>query len=260
MPDLKLSVSKVKTYTSCHLKFKYAYVLKLPRKEWDFFAFGKLLHKALEEFHATYLNGSTDPLNKIMSKSFRIAKAEQNSATPTMLDECFQILNQYLQILSTNKLHPLSTPITAVEQNFEISLNDQIVLVGAIDRMQIDKDGVLHIADYKTSKNKKYLVNDPFQLMTYAMIMMLQDPSLQTIRTSYILLRHNFEFITWTFTRDQIMPIKDKYINYANQIINEQEYAANPSKMCQFCEFIDLCDIGKKAIQQSPQKHGEVKW
>jgi len=257
-PSLRLSVSKVKCYDSCHKKFKYTYILKTPRKEWDFYVFGKLLHKALEEFHFAYLNGSKEPFNKTMPEAFKIAKFEQqDKLKPEMAKECFQILLQYLKIVSLNKNHLLSRPIKAVEQNFELPLNDQITLVGAIDRTQIDPDQVLHVADYKTSKNKKFLENDPFQLMTYAMVLMMQDPTLQMVRASYILLRHNFEPITWTFNRDEIMKIKDKYLDYANKIINEVEYEANPSKMCRFCDFIDQCEQGQRIIGNF---NGEVNW
>lgn len=259
-PNLRLSVSKVKCYDSCHKKFKYNYILKMPKKEFEFFTFGKLLHKALEEFHLSCLQGSNEPHNKSMTKAFKLAKEEyKDKITPDMTGECFQILNQYLKILSTNKSHLISIPITASEKQFELSLTDNITLVGAIDRTQIDNDHILHIADYKTSKNKKYLINDPFQLMTYAMVMMINDASLQRVRASYILLRHNFEPITWEFSREEIMALKDKYMNYAKQITNEVEYVASPSQMCKFCEFLDICSEGQQAVKIK-QFSGEIKW
>lgn len=258
MDPIRLSLSKVKTYDSCHKKFKYNYILKLPRKDYDFYTFGKLLHKTLEKFHLDYLNGSQLPLNETMIKAFKIAKNEyKEKLNPLMINECVQLLQQYLKILRTNKNHPLAMPITAVEKNFELSLNDTITLVGAIDRTQIDQDGVLHIADYKTSKNKKYLANDPFQLMTYALVLMLENPSLQVVRTSYILARHHFDYLTWTFQREEIMKVKDKYIEYAKQITEETEYVANPTKLCQYCEFLDHCIDGQKAINRI---NGEVEW
>lgn len=232
----------------------------MPKKEFEFFTFGKLLHKALEEFHLSFLRGTTEPHSTSMTKAFKLAKEEyKDKMTPEMSGECFQILNQYLKILSTDKTHLLSVPITASEKQFELSLTDSITLVGAIDRTQIDADQILHIADYKTSKNKKYLINDPFQLMTYAMVMMTNDTSLQKVRASYILLRHNFEPITWEFSREEIMTLKDKYIDYAQKITNEVEYVASPSQMCKFCEFLDICSEGQQATQKK-QFSGEIKW
>lgn len=258
MQDVRLSVSKVKTFDACKKKFKFTYILKLPRKEFEFFALGKFLHLALEIFHQTIRNNPAIPLNKIMSDAFREAKKEYgtklNSAS---IKECFNILDQYLKIISTNKAHTLSVPVLEEEKSFELKLTENIMLVGAIDRIQMDPDGILHIADYKTTKNAKYLQNDLFQLMTYCYVLLNENPSIETIRASYILLRHNCEFITKEFSKEEILRLKDKYIAYANQITSETEYQASPTKLCSYCEFIDVCEEGKK---QTNKFNGEVKW
>lgn len=256
--ELRLSVSKVKCYDACHLKYKFNYILKCPKKDYEFYSFGKLLHKTLENFHLAYLSSSTAPYHQIMSEAFKSAKIEyKDKINPEMIKESFQILNQYLKIISTNPQHKLSLPVTAAEKNFQINLSEQIKLIGAIDRTQIDSDGILHISDYKTTKNKKYLQEDYFQLQTYAMVTMLEEPSLQKIRVSYILLRHNFEYLTWEFNREDILPLKEKYIAYAEKIMNETAYEANPSKLCRFCDFIDICEDGRKTMNLSS---GEVNW
>ena len=256
--ELRLSVSKVKCYESCHKKFYYTYVVKMPRKEYEFFTFGKVIHKTLEDFHIAYLQGSKEKYNQVMTEAFKVAKATyQSQMTPEMSKECFQILNQYLKIISTNSEHNLSTHVIAAEKSFQVSLSDNITLIGAIDRTQIDQDNILHISDYKTTKNKKYLQDDYFQLQTYAMVMMLEDPTLQKVRVSYILLRHNFEYLTWEFTREDIAPLRQKYIDYAQKIIAEEKFEANPSKLCRYCDFIDICEEGRKILNKS---NGEVDW
>ena len=47
---LNLSVSKLKTFEDCKTKFKFSYIDKLPKKEWEFHSFGKFLHAVLEYF------------------------------------------------------------------------------------------------------------------------------------------------------------------------------------------------------------------
>src|SRR5690606_681164 len=49
--DHKLSVSKVKTFDSCKAKYKYSYIEKLPKKEFEFHIFGTFCHDVLENFH-----------------------------------------------------------------------------------------------------------------------------------------------------------------------------------------------------------------
>jgi len=58
--EQKLSVSKVKTFDSCKAKFKYSYIEKLPKKEWDFHVFGTFMHDTLEHFHLKMIDNAKD--------------------------------------------------------------------------------------------------------------------------------------------------------------------------------------------------------
>ena len=51
--DLRISVSKAKTFDGCKKKFDFCYVQKLPRKDWDFHIFGKFCHSVLETFQVS---------------------------------------------------------------------------------------------------------------------------------------------------------------------------------------------------------------
>jgi hypothetical protein len=55
------------------------------------------------------------------------------------------------------------------------------------------------------------------------------------------------------------MEIKDKYIEYAESILNEKDYSANPSMLCNYCDFLEHCLEGKERVSPS-LVHGEVKW
>jgi CRISPR/Cas system-associated exonuclease Cas4 (RecB family) len=133
-----------------------------------------------------------------------------------------------------------------------------------IDRVQVDPDGIVHVADYKTTKNKKYLKDDWFQLLTYAYVMLKEDPSIKKIRASYILLRHDFDFITTEFYADDIIKIHDQYVDYAKKIIDEKEFKPNPTNLCSFCDFVDICDSAKRSDWDtsnfSKTGFGEVSW
>ena len=238
---------------------------KLPRKDRDYHVFGKFCHKVLEDFHKAYIdNTSNNPYNKEMNAAFKTAWLEYKPLmTKEMKEECFKILNDYLKKIINDDKKGVAAKVTAVEDNFYFNIFDNIILNGMIDRMQIDPDGMLHVADYKTSKSTKYLKEDWFQLQTYCYVLMSQDSSIQKIRASYIMLRHDFQYITKEFTREQIIPyVKDKYIEYALQMKNEKEFPPNPTVMCQFCDHLDKCDAGKEKVNgyNSSLVYGEVKW
>lgn len=264
MPDnlLKLSVSKTKTYIDCQKKYKFTYVEKLPRKEWEHHTFGKFAHKVLEDFHLAYINGSTEPYNKIMSQAFKTAQAEyKESMSPEMTKECFDIINSYLKMFTAQKKAKISpTNVLAVEKSFELAVTPNLILNGMIDRIQIDDDGVIHVCDYKTVKNKKYIKDDFFQLLTYAYVIVSENPDIDKVRASYILLRHNFEYITKEFELEEIMTAKEKYLDYARQIEEEKVYQANPTPLCNFCDYLDICSEGKTKVSPYLTTFGEVNW
>lgn len=266
MPDLRLSVSKTKSFLDCKKKFKFAYVLKLPQKEFEFHTFGKFCHKVLEDFHLEYINGSTEPYNTVMTKCFKQAVVEyKEKLNPTMQKECFDIIHAYLKKLYIQKksfdgkLGKSPTNVLAVEKNFAINITDNLILNGMIDRVEIDDDGVLTVSDYKTTKNKKYLKEDWLQLATYAYVLYLENPDIKKIRGAYILLRHDFEKISKDFTIEEILAVKEKYLNYAETINMEKEYVANPSPLCKYCSFLDSCAEGKEKVGFNTTC-GEVAW
>jgi RecB family exonuclease len=237
--------------------------MKLPRKEFSYHTFGKFAHKILEDFHLAYLNGSKEPYHIVMSKAFKAAVEEyKDKLTPDMKKEGWDIIHEYLKIVSKDKNNNLPLNVIACEKTFElpiVGLDGNIVLNGMIDRIQLDPDGILHVADYKTTKNKKYLKDDWFQLLTYAYILLEEDPTITKVRASYVLLRHNFEHITKEFNVKEIMEVKNKYIDYANKILTEKEYVPNPTFLCNWCEFQDQCPAGKTQ-SRSNNTFGEVGW
>jgi RecB family exonuclease len=265
MPEeLKLSVSKVKSFAMCPAQYKFNYILKLPKKDRDYFVFGSFCHKALEWFHQQYVNGCLLPYNTTMTDAFKVAwEKYKNKMTPEMKKECWDILGLYLQNIGKNGGKLFN--ILSAEREFNFSITENVLIRGAIDIIKMDDDNVLHVADWKSTKNKKYLVEDDFlQLKTYAFILMSENPALTKIRASYILLRHDFEYVTREFLIDEILAIKQKYIDYAEQIRSEKEFMATPNNLCSWCNFLEFCPEGKEKANSNPSQshkvYGEIAW
>lgn len=258
--DIRLSVSKTKTFNQCKKQYEFSYILKLPKKDHDYHVFGKFCHRVLEVFHNYYIEGCLLPYNIAMSDAFKVAWAEfKDKMTPEMKKDCWVIVDKYLRIVTKEKATNGPLNVIACEKRFELPVGKNIILNGAIDRIQLDADNVVHVCDYKTVKNKKYLKNDWFQLLTYAYVIVNEDPSIEKVRASYILLRHDFEYITTEFEKNEIMRVAGEYVKYAEQILNEKEYTPTPSALCNFCDFLEHCPAGKtKAFGQNI--YGEVNW
>lgn len=259
---LSLSVSKVKTFKDCKAKFKFSYIEKLPRKDWEHLIFGKFLHEVLENFHKKLMDGSQTVFPELMTECFKQSIVKwKDKINPTQSVEAYEILCIYLKQITEQKNKGVLPTILSVEKDFFIDIDGRVLLNGFIDRIQQDPDGILHVSDYKTTKKKEYLKKDYFQLLTYAYVMCLEDPTLQKVRTSYILLRHNFETIIKEYSRDEVMKVEQKFLDYADSINAEKLYRPNPTPLCPFCDYLDICDAGKKRNENfDTSKFGALDW
>lgn len=264
--DMTLSVSKAKTFDDCKAKFKYNYIDHLPRISRDFHIFGSYLHQVLENFHRELIDHPErkDDWHEVMTEAWDAAYDEySDQLTGIQVKEAQEIVDEYKEILEEEGL----PNVIGVEDDFYINLNDKVLLNGFIDRIQIDSDGVLHVADYKTTKDPKYL-KDFFQLMTYSYALMLKDPELKRIRASFILLRHKFDYLTQEFTREEVISVAEKFLNYAYAIEDEKLFRPNPQFLCKYCDFIEHCKEGrgflvkKGILKVKSKKHfvGIRKW
>lgn len=241
--DISLSVSKTKTFEDCKAKFKFCYIDKLPRIERDFHIFGKYLHQVLENFHNILINSPDrrDNWPLAMDEAWDSAYKEYDSQmTGLQYKEAGEIIAEYKEILKEEGL----PNVIAVEKPFFINLNNKVLLNGYIDRVQIDSDGMVHVADYKTTKDPKYL-KDFFQVMTYCYALCLEDPSIKRFRASFILLRHNFDYLTQEFTREEVISVAEKFLKAASNIEEEKLWRPNPQFLCKYCDYLDHCKSGR---------------
>lgn len=253
---LHLSASKIKTFSTCKAKYRFLYIDHLPKIERDFQVFGKCLHESLENFCRSLLNKEKKPDNVLMKRAFDGAlKTWGNKLTTEQKNECFKILKEYLYIRAHNEL----PKIIGVEKDFSITINNSILLNGFID-VVYNYDDVLYIDDYKTSKTSKYLKKDLLQLKTYAYAMMHDDPSIETVKCSYVMLRLNFERIEKEFKRKEIMKLPKQFLEYAEKINAEKLYRPSTGPLCKFCDYLSNCEAGRKYVMNGSDSFGLTEW
>jgi putative RecB family exonuclease len=251
-----LSVSKKKLFYDCAAKYKFCYIDKIPKKEQPFFNFGKFLHAVFENFHKILIDNPDliNNWNETLNQAWKDAIIKYKSKLDSeQIENAKQITREYKQFLLKNGV----SNILAVEKPFYLTLNNQVLLYGYIDRIQIDPDGILHVVDYKTSKEHKnyektrkpkYLT-DTFQLQTYCLALMLEDSSIQKMRGSFALLKYNWDFLTTEFAREQIMTIADDFFKCYTDIKEEKLWRENPTFLCNYCDYLNRCKKGMSFLK-----------
>lgn len=255
-----LSVSKVKTYDHCAAKYKYSYILKLPKQDQIHLHLGNAVHEILEIFHQKYIDGSQEPHHDILVAIYKtVIKSYKNKLNSDSIQEIKDILKNYLIYLQNNPLE-IAT-IKTVEKPFKLNLTEDIILTGKIDRIQEDSDGIIHIADYKTNKNIKYIKNDFMQLATYCLALHNENKNLTKFRASYIMLRHNFQRISKEFELAEILSLEQKYLDYVDKIEKDNDFIPSTGPLCSFCDYLSQCSAGQNYLAKKTKlKIGEVSW
>jgi len=238
---LKLSASSMKTYEQCPKKYYYNYIEKLPKKDWSHLDLGNLCHKTLELFHKNYIQFGTKhkTLAKLMEMSFKEAIKEFQNTNKEILLDAKKMLDDYLKKVKKDGM-PI---VKGIEKGFEISLSEDVIIRGFIDRVDIIKDGSLQVVDYKTTKNEKYL--DEFQLLVYGLWLQQEFGSLDYFSGSYVLLKHGSKTKDFEFNNKDLDRIKRKILDYANKIKTEDTWTPIPTILCVWCDFKNICPAHK---------------
>jgi CRISPR/Cas system-associated exonuclease Cas4 (RecB family) len=263
---ITLSVSKSKCFKQCKAKFHFSYIQKLPKKEMDFQIFGTFLHEVLEKFEKEIISGSTLRDNVLIKNIYKEVLEGEEKKEPGKLrltkdqaKECFDILCDFLYYRAQLKKDGKLFTSIAAEKSFNVNIQNKILLNGFIDFVKRDIDGVLHVADYKTSKNSKYLEKDFLQLKTYAYIMCLEDPTLDRVRCSYVMLRDKFRPVMVEYKRSDLIDVENNFIEFADSINNEKLFRPSTGSLCKYCDFLNDCEAGQNKVSCTKQ-FGQISW
>lgn len=266
-----VSYSKVSCYHSCPKKFKFAYIDNIPTQEKPYTIFGNFCHKVLEVFERMFIDGCLLSPNLAMQEAFNLTlkapsrdpkrnhSKEQidifsKKLTKEQKDEAYQIMKFYLSVIKDRQYK-----VIAVEQKVWLPINNEIALYGYIDRIQKDADGILHIGDYKTTKDPKFL-KDRTQLLLYAYAISEKE-KVDSVKTSFILLKHKMKAMTETSDKDQLIKARDKFLSDYRDITKDKLFRANANILnCNICDYVSRCSEGSKVMQQRKGFRGETSW
>lgn len=132
----------------------------------------------------------------------------------------------------------------------KVPVEDGLTLIGVIDR--VDKeDGSYHLVDYKTGKEK----DDDFQLMTYS-ILSEKALGMPLEKASFLYLTSG-KVATYKPTKESMEKALARIKDIAQQIKEDREFNPQPSKMCYYCDFVELCPAKEEARKYISDFKGE---
>jgi RecB family exonuclease len=236
---VRLSFSRIDTYATCPRKFRYAYVDRLPGRPGPHLSFGTSIHNALESFYDRKLP-SCPTEDELLGFLYERWDTSGFAALPR--DEQVEFYRHAQEVL--RRFHRRQAPTyrlpAATEAWFELPIAYEAVVVGSIDRVDVDDDGRFHVVDYKTNRKVKdrARVASSLQLAVYALAC-----------------RHLYGALPATVSLDFVVagvtitvPLEDLDLDAARQAVldtaaavREQAYAPTPNRLCDWCDFKPIC-------------------
>jgi len=236
---LRLSFSRIDTYTNCPRSFRYRYLDRLPSVPSPHLSFGTSIHAALEAYHARTLLG---PLSEQELLDALYQAWDPSGFAALSREEQLTYYRRAQTVLRRYHARGLPSDRTtaATEAWFEVPFEDVAVVVGSIDRVDVDDRGDLHVVDYKTNRRVRSRdeVARSLQLSLYALAC-----------------RHLYGALPATVALDFVVAgmtvtvgLDELDLDRARQVvldtaaaIRTERFPATPNRLCDWCDFRGVC-------------------
>jgi len=245
------SHSRLSCFEQCPQKYKLNYIDKVETEiEGSVEAFlGSRVHESLEKLYRDLRYQKENTLDELLT--FLNEEWQKNWSDEIVIVNDKYTPENYLKMAKKyitdyyKRYQPFNQEKTlALEERIRINLDDsgKYKLQGYIDRLSETKDGYYEIHDYKTNSRlplPEYIEQDR-QLALYAIGVKDRYPNVEDIRLVWHFLAFDKE-IDSTRTDNELEILKQDTIELIDAIESEEEFPANPSSLCDWCEFKPMC-------------------
>ena len=245
------SYFRLSMFRQCRRRYKLHYVDDLGdvyRKPRPYLTMGDNVHGALRDLFAVEVEGrSEERLIQLMRARWRRNREGFNDREEERRygERATSQLRRFAQ------REDLTIQPVAVEDYHKVDVDDTLALLGKIDRVDRDSEG-LHIIDYKTGAPRE---PDPLQLQMYGLIVVRKfDPA--PIRASCHYLGTG-EWITQAATEETMAQALEDVRRQVAAIVAEREYPTSAGPLCGYCDFLEICRDGKTIVESRPYVLGE---
>lgn len=241
------SHSRLSCFEDCPLKYKLKYIDRIEKAEESVESFlGKRVHDVLEKLYGDLKFQKIHSLKTLLAYYNSLWKKNWNPniviVKKEYAEEDYRKTGEICIINYYNTYQPFDQDNTlATEKLIMIDLDENYRLRGYIDRLST-KDGSYEIHDYKTSSNlpfQEYIDTDR-QLALYSIAVKKGFKDAEKIKLIWHYLTFNKEIISIR-TDKQLEDLKKETVKLIKKIEATKEFNPNVTKLCDYCEFRDIC-------------------
>ncbi len=241
------SNSRLGSYETCPRAFRYHYLDGIKTDTDGIEAFmGSRVHDALEWLYQQVRMSKLPSKQEVIDiydaaweknwhENVRIVK--EGFTTGNYKDTGRKCVDEYYE-----HYHPFDQKkVAATEMRISFDLPDDYNITGFIDRLDIDGTD-FEIHDYKTSGSlpaQEKLDNDR-QLALYELAVREKWPDAQNIELVWHYLQFDKEMRSRR-TKEQLDELVRDVVDRIEEINSAREFPTNPSALCSWCDYQDIC-------------------
>ena len=271
----KFSPSKLGVYQNCPRRYQYRYVDKISRRrKTPETVVGVAVHSTFEELYALVTGGKVPTLADLHAIYARELAAEWDETVvekdARFVKADWDKVGRDCVALYYEGHHPFSADRTvAIEKRvgFPIIVDGhEYRIEGFVDRLALAPDGAFEIVDYKTAKSlpNQQHADEDWQLALYELAVRREWPDTKEVRLKWHYVRHGKTLVS---IRDEAA--RAKLLADAGALISaikhDHVFVPNPTPLCDWCEYKDLCPVFADPIRvaaiapEERAKDGSVK-
>jgi putative RecB family exonuclease len=257
------SNSRIGTYESCPLKFKYQYIDRIKSEE-EFETveafLGIRVHEVMEKLYKNVRMQKDFTLDDLLAYYNRVWGKNWSEDVHIIKKDLTAENYKKIGIKAINDYYARYKPfdnerILGIERKIRIDLKDDksYKVQGVIDRLSETKDGFYEVHDYKTSgwlpAREKFETDR--QLALYQLGVQKEFDDVKSVDLIWHYMAFDKEFRSKRSKR-QLNQLENEVIMIIDDIENAREkdyFPATPSKLCDYCEYQDICPAMKHLVK-----------
>jgi RecB family exonuclease len=236
-----LSYSRVDTFETCPLKYKFKYLFQIASPTPHAANFGSSVHNAVNMFHQAVTDGAEptqDLLNECYGKAWIPTGYESKAHEQARKKKGLEVMETFFR-----KEEQDGFIIPAyLEKSFNVKIG-KVRFTGRIDRIDKRPDGSYEVLDFKTGTYRKGSnVDKDLQLSLYALA--CRDVLKLNVSALTLYFLEDGTKATTTRSDEDIESLKEQLVEAAEKI-KVSDFSPTPGHHCGWCEYRILCNAAQ---------------
>jgi putative RecB family exonuclease len=240
-----LSPSRAADFKTCPLLYRFRTIDRIPEPPTPDQARGTLVHAVLERLFDVPATGrSFDQATALVSPEWEKLRDEQPllaqlQTPPEFLDSTVELLRGYFSVEDPTRLEPAER-----ECLVEAVVDDELVIRGYIDRLDVSPSGELRVVDYKTggAPREAFEARALFQLKFYALVLWRTRGVVpRSLRLLYL---KDAEACDYAPDAEELARFERTLValwRAIDKATTDRDFRPKPSRLCDWCSHQSRC-------------------